>query len=88
VSLFGSLPMAGNLVIEMTEPSRAHEKPSMQCTSNQAVDGGDEEIGDSTNLFPRSLCVTSKGTLLVTFLVDEKIVFIKNTKTHRYLLRS
>jgi hypothetical protein len=52
----------------------------MQCTSDQEVDGGDEEIGDSTNLFPGSLCVTGKGTLIVTFLVDEKLFLIKIQK--------
>jgi hypothetical protein len=47
---------------------------------NQALDGADEAIGDYTNCFPRSSCVTSKGTLPITFLVDENIVPIKIQK--------
>jgi hypothetical protein len=78
--LFGSLPMDDSLVIEMIEPSRAHGTPSTQCTSDHTVDGGDEEIGDSTNCFPGSLCVTGKGTLIVTFLVYENISLIKIQK--------
>jgi hypothetical protein len=47
---------------------------------DQAHDGGDEEIGDSTNFFLGSSCATNKGTLPVTFLVDENIVPIKIQK--------
>jgi hypothetical protein len=47
--LFGSPPVADNPVIEMTEPFGAHDTPSMQCMPDQALDGGDEAIGDSTN---------------------------------------
>jgi hypothetical protein len=47
---------------------------------DQALDGGDEAIGDSTYFFPGSSHVTNKGTLPVTFLVDENIVPIKIQK--------
>jgi hypothetical protein len=65
---------------ETNEPYGAHETPSTQCMPDQALDGGDEAIGDSTNCFPGSSRVTSKGNLSVTFLVDEKIVPMKIQK--------
>ena len=39
-------------------------------------DGGDEPIGNYTNLFPRLTCVTNMGTMLV-FFVDKNIFMIK-----------
>jgi hypothetical protein len=78
--IYVSLHWDNNLVTETTEPSRAHDRPFAQCISDQTHDGGDEEIDDSTNLFPRLACVTRKETSLATFLVDENIVSIKIQK--------
>jgi hypothetical protein len=48
VRLFGSIPMADVCVTKKVEFYGAHDTPSVQCIPEQALDGRDEAIGDST----------------------------------------